>query len=314
MQERTTNEAAQQLQPAGAAQWLRVLLGFGAALLSVAILSIFRWPTSAVINGLDREKELARAVGWVITGGKVALADGTGVEFVTGSGSCFAVSAEGYLLTNKHVVKETWANLHVPARKQALEAFAKRHGITAEPMVWVFFGKEKYAPRIVHVCADFDLAILKVERGHVPFFRLSTADSPPRGMKVVACGFPGASRVALAEEEILEGMLREQWVQLAVRSGKRVRVEDRFSGSDFEFDRTEGTISRPVNEERGPRWIQHHATIHPGNSGGPLLTEEGTVVGINTLGNPGTHGVYRSLSMPQLQLEIDRHIPGVVWK
>jgi S1-C subfamily serine protease len=36
-----------------------------------------------------------------------------------------------------------------------------------------------------------------------------------------------------------------------------------------------------------PQLIQHTATVNPGNSGGPLLDDTGTVVGINTLGTSG---------------------------
>src|SRR5262249_39439826 len=149
------------------------------------------------------------------------------------------------------------------------------------PMVWVFFGKEKYVARIVHVSPEYDLAVLKVERRDAPFFLLSSTDAPPRGTKVVACGFPGATRDPLTAEEKFEKSLRDDRVLRAIQARKRVRVEDNLSGSDFEFDRTGGTVTRPVHEEGGPRWIQHEATLHHGNSGGPLLTEDGTVVGIN---------------------------------
>jgi S1-C subfamily serine protease len=269
---------------------------------------------SRVIADASNERALGQAVGWVICGGKITGADGTEIEMPSFTGSCFAVSPDGYLLTNRHVVQETWNELRLPDRKQALEQWAREQGVTATPMVWVFFGKEKYVGRIVHVSPEYDLAVLKVERRGAPFFRLSAVDAPPRGTKVVTCGFPGATRDPLTPEETFEQGIREQRVTRALQAGKRVRVEDYYSGSDFEFDRTGGTVTRPVHEEGGPRWIQHEATIHHGNSGGPLLTEDGTVVGINTLGNTATHGVYRSLSMPQLRREIDQHAPGVTWK
>ncbi len=47
---------------------------------------------------------------------------------------------------------------------------------------------------------------------------------------------------------------------------------------------TSGTVSKTLTASDGVDYIQHDATIHSGNSGGPLLTEEGYVVGLNTLG------------------------------
>ena len=49
---------------------------------------------------------------------------------------------------------------------------------------------------------------------------------------------------------------------------------------------TEGIVSavhRDLGDGYGPVWIQHQSIINHGNSGGPLITLSGDVVGINTL-------------------------------
>ena len=242
------------------------------------------------------------------------MADGTEIEESNGVGSSFAISSNGYLLTNKHVVRETWEELNLPAKKRGLEDLGKRTGMTLTPTVWVFFGKKnKFVAQIVHISPDHDLAILKIDREEGPYFRLSTLDSPPRGSKVSAFGFPWATRQAVTEDDALEKLFRNERITLAMKAGRRVKVEERYNDDYFNFDRTTGTVTR-VRSDSDSKWIQHEATIHGGNSGGPLLTDDGTVVGINTWKHKQAAGVQMSLSMPQLRKEIDKHVPGVVWQ
>lgn len=46
---------------------------------------------------------------------------------------------------------------------------------------------------------------------------------------------------------------------------------------------TTGVVSG-IREEEGTRWLQHSAPISPGNSGGPLFSRTGDVIGVNTKG------------------------------
>ena len=81
--------------------------------------------------------------------------------------------------------------------------------------------------------------------------------------------------------------------------------------TDFGLSSTAGKVSRIVNETQNGQRIQHDADIKHGNSGGPLVTSDATVVGINTWGTreeEDSSGVYYSLATPQLLKEIDRAI------
>jgi S1-C subfamily serine protease len=174
------------------------------------------------------------------------------------------------------------------------------------PRIWVFFGqKQKYLANIVHISEDFDLAILKIDRNGGTYFRLSQSDTHRRGAPVHALGFPGAARVALSEEELGEQARRH-------KSGTTIQTE--FKSRDFEFILTTGAISRVTSESEGRRWIQHNAAINPGNSGGPLVTDNGIVIGINTLGIAGGAGVFYSLATPQLRKEIGRYVSATLWE
>jgi S1-C subfamily serine protease len=266
--------------------------------------------SSLAITANSSEDQVADAVGLVVLGARVTWLDtGEVAEISGGSGSCFAVSPEGHLLTNEHVVKRTWAELNSPAAKANRETLYRTRRIDYQPAVWVFFGREKkYEAKILHVSERYDLAILKVERPRGTYFNLSTSESPARGTRLRAYGFPGAAMIPLSNEEIRERLSREV-------PGKR--VENQFATRDFGFTQTDGTVGRVDTEQGGRRWLQHNSRINQGNSGGPLVLENGAVVGINTAGVilPGDgQGIFYSLALPQLRPEIDSRVPGVVWK
>jgi len=73
-----------------------------------------------------------------------------------------------------------------------------------------------------------------------------------------------------------------------LKYGQRLYTIGNPSGMAFTL--TSGVYSgERVNAER--RLLQTDAPINPGNSGGPLLTEDGRVVGVNTMVLRGTQGI-----------------------
>jgi S1-C subfamily serine protease len=62
------------------------------------------------------------------------------------------------------------------------------------------------------------------------------------------------------------------------------------SPAGLEYSVTSGIFSGSRGEGK-QRLLQTDAAINPGNSGGPLVTENGVVVGINTLTLSGTQGI-----------------------
>lgn len=90
---------------------------------------------------------------------------------------------------------------------------------------------------------------------------------------------------------------------------------------------TEGTVSNPdlvgnqISEDLPtyPALIQHTAALNPGNSGGPLLDDQGEVVGMNSLSRSGrgSQGQYYSIDinaveglLPTLEAGQDRAYAG----
>ena len=69
-----------------------------------------------------------------------------------------------------------------------------------------------------------------------------------------------------------------------------------------------------LRTERGTQYIQHSAPISGGNSGGPLIYEDGSVIGINTLvafdrDKAGVGVKYYAISVNQLLSELQRNVP-----
>lgn len=299
-------QSRQKLLPNGVTAWGRLFTGTATlCLIALALLSVgrrFLPSDSGLIRTLEDDSALTEAVGLVVCGYHITFPDGTTGEEQIGSGTAFAVSPDGDLITNKHVVEQTWNDLRA---ELLLKKLREERMLDVKPTVWVFFGKAKHVAEIKHVSDKFDLAVLKVDRQKTPFFAIGSQDQLRRGEPVVALGFPAAAQAALSDDELRETVLR-------AASGNA--VEEQLKLRDFDFVQTTGTVSRMSTESAGRTWIQHNADINPGNSGGPLSTTEGVVLGINTLRHEGASGVFYSLSLPQLREEITKHAPYAVWR
>lgn len=74
--------------------------------------------------------------------------------------------------------------------------------------------------------------------------------------------------------------------EFAQHSTKGISVGERVYavGHPFglKFTATSGIVSNPDFHSEGVSYIQHDAALNPGNSGGPLIDDNGRIIGINT--------------------------------
>lgn len=264
-------------------------------------------------------------VGLVVTGARVQELNGDWVEEPESTGSGFVVSPSGKVITNKHVVEP-----HLKMKRQlddpaVREAIKKKSGATITPKLWVFFGRdEKYECEVVHVSENYDMAILDPRRPAKSY--LALCDTPdadiPQLKGLTAVGFPGNDRKA---RQVLEGGVKPN----ALRSPS---VQHAFEEADYIQSVDTGDVRKkpsPIKMEGIPTayYLLHGAPIIHGNSGGPLLASDGTVVGINTIGRPvvvldakgdpvviNQVGQNYALTLHQLKTEISRHVPDAVWR
>lgn len=101
---------------------------------------------------------------------------------------------------------------------------------------------DKLAAAVVKCAADRDLCLLKLERQHLPAVQFGSSTKLKQGQGVAALGAPLG----------LSGSL------------------------------TKGSVSATDREIEGQKFIQLDAALNQGNSGGPVINEDGLVVGVAT--------------------------------
>jgi len=137
-----------------------------------------------------------------------------------------------------------------------------RHVIASADMTQIEddAGKKKGAARVYYEDFVYDLAILKFEE-EAPFSSgVAFEPNPAKDrQEVIATGFPGIGSIP------------------SYQTTKGYVSNERFTLS------SKGSDALPN--------IQHTAPIDPGSSGGPLTTERGTLLGVNTFKVFGREGV-----------------------
>lgn len=234
-------------------------------------------------------------VGFVIVARDYVLADGTHVELPIGLGSCFAISSDGYLLTNKHVTQ---------ARQQDPWFLESSIVASGDWRIAVYFGSNpdhRFDADLKHESSQYDFALLKIRKSFSDPLCASREYQP--GDDVYVCGFPDEAlemTIGLSETSFLDKLARQQARGSLDLLGLLGDV-----GRDMSV--TRGIISA-VRTLEGVEWIQTDAVVHHGNSGGPLVNAKGDVVAINTLGHVGSDNTNFSLSLIQLRSELAPYV------
>ena len=216
-------------------------------------------------------------------------------------GSCFAVSPDGFLITNGHVVEPFQSDMRATLKNEEDE---KKYSCKIEPKLWVFFEHDKYEAKVVYVSSKFDIAVMKVDRTG-PYFRIGASAPLLRTTDVFAIGFPKA----VSEEITLE--------QYKPTSTRRLSedVSTALREGDFAYTITKGIINLTRNEG-GKELILHSAQLSGGNSGGPLINQNGVVLGINTFSSFRKENetnivqTYYAVEFHQMLEDLRKHVPG----
>ncbi len=187
--------------------------------------------------------------------------------YLVATGSAFGVGDAGKptdtFVTNHHVVNIDVYNEEgeVIGTKPASAIYIIVNDTSYNPAVGLDISQCIYAEVAYQSSNGYpDMAVLKATRpveGRVALPLLDDMDDLKSGDDVYALGFPGKSNVLQA---------------------------DKIIGSTDSVTVTKGVVSRVFKAPsiENTRLIQHDAQINGGNSGGPLINNDGVVVGINT--------------------------------
>jgi serine protease Do len=192
------------------------------------------------------------------------------LEQITGYGSGFFVNPNGYIVTNAHVTKTEDCQqifqedlaAKLEADEQTLENVeAELKWIESKPIQLVYLPNQDQLPfELINSGAvaseGKDVSIIKVNVINAPALKLTESNQVKLLDSVTVVGYPG----------LVENL--------------PVFNEDSFYEASF----TRGQVSAKKNLKDGTPILQITAPVPNGNSGGPVLNDNGEVIGLVTFG------------------------------
>ncbi len=161
---------------------------------------------------------------------------------VSSNGSGFLVSEDGYVLTNAHNIKDN---------------FLRPSVITTDINITVVIpGGDAFKASIVGLDMISDIALLKIDGKKFDYCKLGDSDDVKVGEWAIALGNP-------------RNLISNAQYQPIASAGIVSAIN-----ADFSLDSQSGKLLDNM--------IQTDASLNPGNSGGPLIDANGSVIGINT--------------------------------
>jgi serine protease Do len=240
-------------------------------------------PSSAQKAAIFAKSSVVRVLGFYeIT---FSLGGNSAKEYIGGMGSGFFASADGYVVTNAHVVEDIkkgddeakktglrqifaklartpdFGRLTEEQRQELAETLFKSAVVTKNNDIVLADGaKMKYeVVQYGKPGEGTDVAIIKVDTKDAPNLTIADSDRVELQDKVLAIGYPGAAD--------MQGLLDDK--------------------SQLEASINDGAISAIKRTPSGDPIIQITASITHGNSGGPTINDKGEVIGLSTFGSKG---------------------------
>jgi len=241
-------------------------------------------------------KRVRENVGLVVVSTKYLYLNGQSVTVPIATGSCFAISRDGHLLTNRHVTH---------ARNDAPPELRCDDGQLRAKLEWwkikVCFGPDEaqqYEAKLTYESPYRDVAVLKIDKAFPRYLQVANEWSP--GDDAYAAGYPGLVNDVVAEQNVAE-IIRRASTELDKRDADVSMLS--ITDAAYEVTITRGVVSA-VRDIDDQEQVQTDAVVTPGNSGGPLLTTSCQVIGINTWVTTNSEAYNFALSLKDMADEL----------
>lgn len=164
------------------------------------------------------------------------------------SGSGVILTADGYIVTNNHVVDN------------------------ADKIEVVLANRRKVTAKVIGKDPNTDLALIKVDVDGLPFVKMGNSDNVQVGEWVLAVGFP-----LDLQTTVTAGIVSAKARNIGILNRENAQpTREEYQ----EYQRTGVMPERPANTAI-ESFIQTDAAINRGNSGGALVNANGELIGIN---------------------------------
>lgn len=239
-----------------------------------------------------------------------------------GSGSGFFVTANGYIVTNRHVVEFDAAKLKTMKQNADrfaadLERFQRNMEVLRHQLVRINDAEvrrqveEELQRR--QEAYEKGIAQLKEIRGQLERIARSSGSSEIKVTLIDGSEFSVQSLkmsdhddLALLSVDCYNApFLRPESDLHHFGQGQRVYAIGNPKG--LQHTVTSGIVSG-YRDFNGRKFIQTDAPINPGNSGGPLIDEQGGLLGINTMILLNTQGIGFAVPAQEIQTEFGQYM------
>ncbi len=250
----------------------------------------------------------------------ILLSDGTDASSL-GSGFGVGVNGENatYFITNRHVVTAenedgslTQAqHVYILLGQNAVTVTINMVELEGEyiPISYDFDVNSNKTVEcdVVAISEEYDIAILKpltpIE-GRIALDLAESVDDVSVAESIYALGYPAISdEVSTSTGIQYSGNDYDFEYEGAIYSLPIYTYSEAYNGDISDVTVTTGTVSRftTLTSENNVKVIQHDATIHGGNSGGPLVDASGRVVGINTYNTTSSESLNYALNVDYIR-------------